>query len=495
MRRPPIIALAFSYIAACASVDAVDDEEGGDLATAAAVVASATTRTITFQTSVARQFVSAEQGGGGDVHANRPAAQAWETFTLLDLNAGSLQSGDLVNLQAADGHFLCAEGGGGAGSVVNATRVNPLDWETFKVVKLSGSAGAAIVDGDQIALQTKTKGTFVSAVGGGGGNVVADRAAASGWEAFIVGGTGSGGGGGPPPPPAGTTEFAPYFYTWGWGSSSYAFNSLVDMKNKGGPSAVTIAFVLSNGGCAATRDIQDHLSDVRAYVAAGGHLKASFGGADGTYLEYSCSSAGALASALVAFVDQTGVTDLDFDLEQGSRSSNDSLNRMRGAALKQAQDQRNIRVAFTLPVSPSGLEGESINIVRAAIDAGVKISFVNGMTMDYGGGTNLGTTPIMSIDGLAGQIRSLLPQLTLAQAYQMVGATPMIGRNDDGTTFSLDNARTLINYAKTKRIGLVSYWAIQRDESCSSSGGLDRCSLVNTANFQFSQIFAGVNNP
>src|SRR5947209_16751220 len=51
-----------------------------------------------------------------------------------------------------------------------------------------------------------------------------------------------------------TTEVAPYFYTWGWGSTSYAFKSLVDLKSQGGPDAVTLAFVLSNGGCAVTTD-------------------------------------------------------------------------------------------------------------------------------------------------------------------------------------------------------------------------------------------------
>jgi hypothetical protein len=66
-------------------------------------------------------------------------------------------------------------------------------------------------------------------------------------------------------------------------------------------------------------------------------------------------------------------------------------------------------MAFTLPVSSSGLEPKNTAILRAAIDA---------------------------------------------------GATPMIGRNDDGTTFTLDNACTLIS--------LVSFWAIQRDEACPS---------------------------
>jgi chitinase len=294
--------------------------------------------------------------------------------------------------------------------------------------------------------------------------------------------------------PGPTTEYAPYFYTWGWGDRSYAFTSLVEMQAKGGPAAVTLAFVLSGNGCNASTDIQDHLDDVRAYVAAGGHLKASFGGADGTYLEYACSTAGALAGALARFVDDTGITDLDFDLEQGSRSSNVALNRMRAAALKQAQDEKHIRVAFTLPVGPGGLEQGSIDIVKAALDAGVSIAFVNGMTMDYGDGTDLGTTPIQSVDAVARQVRGLLPALSLDQAYRMVGATAMIGKNDDAETFSQGNASTLIDHARATRLGLVSFWAIQRDQKCPAAGNdLGLCSRVNGATFEFNDIFAAVN--
>ncbi len=292
-----------------------------------------------------------------------------------------------------------------------------------------------------------------------------------------------------------TTEFAPYFYTWGWDSSSYAFSSLVDMKAKGGPAEVTIAFVLAGNGCDASTDIQDHLADVQAYVAAGGHVKASFGGADGTYLEYACATSDALAGALDRFVDATGVTDLDFDLEQGATSSNAALDSRRAAALAQVQHDRHVRVAFTLPVGPGGLEQDSLDILQAAVGAGVTISYVNGMTMDYGDGTDLGAVPIQSCDAVAAQLRTLVPGLGLADAYRMVGATAMIGKNDDDETFSIDDAHTLIAYARQKQLGLVSYWAIQRDQACAANGDLDRCSRANASRFQFSDAFASVNAP
>jgi chitinase len=290
-----------------------------------------------------------------------------------------------------------------------------------------------------------------------------------------------------------TTEVAPYFYTWGWGSSAYAFPSLVEMKKEGGPDAVTLAFVLSKSGCTVTTDIQDNLADVNAYVAAGGRVKASFGGADGTYLENGCPDATSLAAAISGFVSATGITDLDFDIEQGATSSNAAINAMRGSALAKVQADKHIRVAFTLPVNPDGLDSLGLAVVKSALDAGVRVSFVNVMTMDYGDGTDLGKTPSASADATAKQLQSLIAGLTLDQAYRMVGVTPMLGKNDDNETFSIANAQTLIDYAKQKKIGLLAFWAIQRDEKCAGAINLDLCNGQSQSTFQFSQIFESVN--
>jgi len=190
MRPIHTLALATIVAGGCLS----DGGDAGDTASqdpetshseSAVIAPGATTRAITLKTAIGGKFVSAENGGGGDLNANRDAASTWETFTLFDLNGGTLQSGDLVSLGTLNSHFWCAENGGGG--VLNATRTDPQDWEAFRVVKIGGS-GTAINDGDQIALQTKVSGLFVSAINGGGGGVTADKPVASGWEAFVVGG-------------------------------------------------------------------------------------------------------------------------------------------------------------------------------------------------------------------------------------------------------------------------------------------------------------------
>src|SRR5438067_671624 len=167
---------------------------------------------------------------------------------------------------------------------------------------------------------------------------------------------------------------------------------------------------------------------------------------------------------------------------------------MRATALAKVQAQKHIRVAFTLPVNPDGLDALGLAVVKSALAAGVEISYVNVMTMDYGSGTNMGTTPVASVDATARQVQGLIAGLSLDAAYRRVGATAMIGRNDDGTTFSLDDATTLIAHAKAKKLGLVSFWAIQRDEKCPAGVDLNLCNGVNASAFQFHQIFDGVSH-
>ena len=311
----------------------------------------------------------------------------------------------------------------------------------------------------------------------------------------------------PPPPPDGgappdasstppAIDYAPYFPTWVWGGSGYAFTSLVDLHQKSGVSEVTLAFVLSGGGCTADQGIEQNLADVKAFVAAGGHVKASFGGADGTYVESQCAAAADLATAIEGFVDATGITDLDFDIEQDPVLT-DTVNAMRGAALKIVQDAKHIQVAFTLAANPhqsgggGGLTSQGISVVKHAVDAGVKVSHVNLMTMDYGdsfAGHPLAPVAIGSLEDANAELVSIVPGLTTDGAWRMLGVIPMIGKNDDTEVFSLDDAKTLAAFATQNRLGLVSFCSIDRDQVCPGGADYNTCSTVDSQNFAFHAI-------
>jgi chitinase len=295
--------------------------------------------------------------------------------------------------------------------------------------------------------------------------------------------------------PSGVTELAPYVPTWAWGDKNSAIPSLTDLQSKSGLTQVTLAFVLSGGTCKAAGTIGGHKADIDAFIAAGGRVKASFGGASGTYVESSCADASSLAKAIGEFVDATGITDLDFDIEQAAALT-DAMNDMRGQALKMVQDSKGIHVAFTLEAvaqqsgTGGGLTARGQSIVSRSIAAGVVIDHVNVMTMDYGSqfqNQPLAPVAIGTLNGLHAQLMTIIPGITSEQAWSMVGVIPMIGHNDDAEIFSLADAKTVADFAIANKIGLVSFWSADRDRACASG-----CSGVNTADFDFTHVLAAV---
>ncbi len=277
--------------------------------------------------------------------------------------------------------------------------------------------------------------------------------------------------------------------------------SLADLRGKTGISGVTLAFVLSDGGCSATTDVQQHMEDVNAYRGAGGKLKASFGGAAGTYLENACGDSASLAAALGAFVDATGIDDLDFDVEQW-QATTPEVNARRAQALKMVQDDKGILVSFTLAAMPhddangiaGGVPADSLAVVGSAIDAGVKVSHVNLMTMDFYGNYGDKTMAELSISALVdakAQLQGLIPGLSDTAAWGMLGATPMIGQNDDpNEVFTLEDASALAAFAKQNHLGLVAFWAINRDQP--GTGNLGLYSQAQDTAFAFHDTLSSV---
>jgi hypothetical protein len=74
------------------------------------------------------RYVYADGGGGGEVLANRNEIDEWATFDLIEL------SDNKIGLRAQNGDFVCAEGGGGREIIASRTELH--EWETFRLDKL-----------------------------------------------------------------------------------------------------------------------------------------------------------------------------------------------------------------------------------------------------------------------------------------------------------------------------------------------------------------------
>jgi hypothetical protein len=130
-----------------------------------------------FKTNNGKYLVSM----GGQVFATSIQAGTLETFIVEKANLGDLMSGDTVNIKAHNGKYLVAENGGG--SVLNANRELPYQWEQFVIERQAGSG--LVQNGDQVALRGCNN-QYVCAEDGGGQEVKANRDNRDIWETFTI---------------------------------------------------------------------------------------------------------------------------------------------------------------------------------------------------------------------------------------------------------------------------------------------------------------------
>ena len=137
--------------------------------------------------------------------------------------------------------------------------------------------------------------------------------------------------------------------------------------------------------------------------------------------------------------------------------------------------------------------------------AGVELSGVNLMTMDFGGSKpddmSMGEATVSALRAAHAQLAAAYGRaglrLSAEQLWGRLGATPMIGRNDvEGEVFSLADAASLAGFADQVDLGRVSIWSANRDEQCGAQddGGwrvLPTCSGVEQEPAEFTNGLLG----
>jgi len=277
----------------------------------------------------------------------------------------------------------------------------------------------------------------------------------------------------------------------------------------------TLAFVVAGNGCVPSwGGVQnigpDNSSDLLTSIAGsitnyrgqGGEVAVSFGGANGEPLAQACTSVDALAAAYQTVIDTYNLTHLDFDIEGTAIVDSASIARnfQAVAQLQRATAAKGgaLYVTLTLPVMPTGLTQDGLNVIGAALGNQLVFDNVNIMTMDYGGTINdMGAATLQAASSVYQQLDLLYKAAgqskTDAQLWQLIGVTPMIGVNDSpGETFTLDNAQNVANVASNDGFGALGIWSIGRDQACAAGPGgsaSPSCSGVAQASFAFSAIF------
>jgi len=295
-------------------------------------------------------------------------------------------------------------------------------------------------------------------------------------------GTSGGGGGGNAAKGA-----APYLYL-GWGSPPDPRT----VMSATGVKWFTMAFILSNGACTPLWDgsrplaggnDQTTINNIRA---AGGDVAISFGGAAGPWLEQTCTSAGALASAYQQVINAYAVKALDIDIEGPVYNNPTSQQRTIDALKTVRANNPSVSIYVTLPSNQNGPDSSMIN--RAAA-SGLTVDAWTIMPFDFGGGgQNMGTLTVQAAEGLKNTLKNGYGY-TDDQAYRDAGISSMNGITDVGETVTVANFQTMLAYAQQHHLARFTFWSANRDRPC-TGGGADACGGIAQNAWDFTRVIA-----
>ena len=214
--------------------------------------------------------------------------------------------------------------------------------------------------------------------------------------------------------------------------------------------------------------------EINALRAAGGDVMVSLGGAAGQSLAQAYAQRGlgsqSLATAYGDMVDTLKLKKLDFDIEGAAVAETQTIKLQMDAIALVQKTRPDLGVWLTLPVLPQGLTQDGLNVVKAALVAGVKIDGVNVMAMDYGDSAappklkSMGEYAIDAANATFAQMTSLFAGHGQSFGWNQLGVTPMLGVNDIKTeVFTLADADRLEVFARAKGLGMLSMWSLNRD--------------------------------
>ncbi|GAA4610744.1 hypothetical protein GCM10023195_45190 [Actinoallomurus liliacearum] len=285
---------------------------------------------------------------------------------------------------------------------------------------------------------------------------------------------------------------APYEYL-GWGNPQAPASVL----SATGVKWLTLAFVLSDGGCNPKWDGSRSLTGsdktaINSIRSAGGDVVVSFGGWSGNKLGEHCSSASTLAGAYQKVIDAYGLKAIDIDIES-TEFSNGTVQQRVIDALKIVKSKNSgIKTYITFGTTPSGPDSTGKSLINRGAKAGLDNDGWTIMPFDFGSHSgSMGSATTSAADGLKNAVKSAYGYSD-SQAYAHIGISSMNGKTDESDeTVSTGDFQTILSYAKSHHIARLTFWAVNRDRKCGSgeSAG-DSCSGVSQSAYAYSKIFA-----
>ena len=214
---------------------------------------------------------------------------------------------------------------------------------------------------------------------------------------------------------------------------------------------------------------------------------AVFGGASGSDLATTCTSVSSLQAALQSVVSQYQLKWIDLNIEGGLVADTASVDRRNKAIAALQAANPTLKVSYTLPVMQTGLLQTALDLLSNAKANGVRIDYVNVMTMNYGpSGVDMGQAAISAATNTHNQLVSL-------GISTLIGITPMNGQNNTaGEIFTLTNADSVVAFAQANSyVGWLSFWSLGRDNGgcAGNTTASASCSGITQGNYDFTNKF------
>jgi len=233
----------------------------------------------------------------------------------------------------------------------------------------------------------------------------------------------------------------------------------------------------------------------------GSNAVVSFGGQANSELAVTCTDTSKLTVAYQSVIARYSLSTIDLDIEGGALDNNASIVR-RAVAIAAVQKQakaakKPLNVWLTLPVEPNGLQSNALAVASEMLKAGVQLSGVNIMAMDFTAApAGMSAAITSSLTATHRQLGALYQgtNLSSAQLWNRIGATIMIGQNDvAGQIVTVADAQHVAAFARAQHLGRVSMWSLNRDAQCGSQFARvgvhsNSCSGTSQKPLEFSQV-------
>ncbi|WP_165003316.1 MULTISPECIES: carbohydrate-binding protein [unclassified Enterococcus] len=215
---------------------------------------------------------------------------------------------------------------------------------------------------------------------------------------------------------------------------------------------------------------------IRELRQNGGDAAVSFGGLNsGAFWEVT-QDEDLLYNAYMEVVQGYGLTRVDYDVEAAAMGYEENL--ANAKAVKRVQEATGVEVTLTLPVMDTGLISTGLDVLRAYLEAGVELTNLNLMTMCYGPVVpDYAQGSLDAVDNTMVQLKDYYrtytgKTLTTEQAYAKLGTTPSIGFESEAHPyFTTEMFDKVVQHAKERKLGMVSYWSMNRDAKVDGGQG------------------------